>query len=411
MRVILLLIGIFVSLHFCYGQNGFASGYVVKTNGDTVNGFIYHQSWHINPTSVSFKLNDAAEAQQYGLRDLKAFFVAGEYFEKATVDVDTSTYAFNDLTDSPNPLYKKSTVFLQHLFRGEKSLYMLRDETEKALYFIGMNQSFEPLVYKKYYKNPVTKVIAENQGYKGMLALYLHECADIQSKLSGTDYHTKSLTKLFHHYYDCTSQKPSYSNDRKEIRTETALLLGVSFSTIKFYSNEDFLKYLTDTDYSFSAGPSIGLTFDIKLLRSRGSSIRNDIFYSSYKINGSSGLIQNGTNQFATDAQFHFSYLKSHHLFQYEILKNKGLHVAVGPAFGFALQKDYYIDLNYTTGTTTNRELNLISFETGVAAGVGSQMKRLTVDARAELTNGISNRPVSRISRLYLLLGYRLSKT
>ena len=82
-----------------------------------------------------------------------------------------------NLTGNALPEYIKDTVFLQTLYRGEKSLFHFKDENAKPHFYI-MDNGYQHLVYKEYiisvYRfDNFEKRIAENLKYKGQLTLYL----------------------------------------------------------------------------------------------------------------------------------------------------------------------------------------------------------------------------------------------
>jgi hypothetical protein len=49
-----------------FAQTNFHQGYVVKTNGDTVKGYIDYREWGQNPLSIDFRTNkDDKQTQQF----------------------------------------------------------------------------------------------------------------------------------------------------------------------------------------------------------------------------------------------------------------------------------------------------------------------------------------------------------
>jgi hypothetical protein len=387
-QVILLLFCASTLINKCYAQSNYQRGYVVDLKGDTVRGFIEYERWDRNPRRISFKPTLGSTGQIYYPTDIRSFFVGGEIYEGGVVDVDTSPVKLRDLDQSPLPSYVKDSVFLQSLVVGEKSLLFLKDQTGKIHFFIKENGGYPPLLYKQYAGRTETssKVVVENTGFKGMLALYLNSCSDIQQKLKNIGYTQAALTKLFSYYYECTKGNIGYAKQRSDGALEAGVVAGVAMTKLDFQGP---VKYLTDINYEVSTKPTIGVFFDVKLLRTKGWRISNYFLFSSFDAKGIGDF--EDFPDYTAYSSFKYSYIKSHHTFQISLLGQGKVYLSAGFSAGVAIKKDVEIALVYTTGTISQKEFQSRNYEFGYLAGLGFRTGKWSAEARFEQTTGISN--------------------
>jgi hypothetical protein len=216
-----------------------------------------------------------------------------------------------------------------------------------------------------------------------------------------------ALTKLFRYYYTCTSQSIKYSTERKEGKVEWGMVGGASLTMIDFKGNID---YLVDNDYEPSINPTVGFFCDLKLLRSNGWAISNDIMYTSFNIKGEGESGGNGIPGYTSKPSFHFHYIKTHHLLQVNLLKKRIGFVSAGMSTGLAIAPDYEIVILYDNGGKTTRPFEPKKFEVGYLAGIGFRSGKWSTEARIEFTNGISGyvSVEAHAKRFHLLVKYRL---
>jgi hypothetical protein len=274
-----------------YSQGNYAPGFYVDNSGDTIPGFIQYERWDVNPSSILFKKSSSSGSEELKPSNIKSFFVAGERYESATVDMDTSPYRLDKLDSSPLPKNIRSTVFLQSLMEGNKRLLLLKDQHLRNHFYIPEGQEYEALVYKQYFSDPVKKLMAVNEGYKKRLAFYFQDCSTIQSTIGKTAYTVNSLLKLFREYYRCTNLEVNYVNERKDARAELGMVVGASASTISF-SERFGCDYLSKANYSGSVRPTLGFYCDFKLLRVLGMKLGNDIEFDGISMKTEKGVCQ-----------------------------------------------------------------------------------------------------------------------
>jgi len=73
----LFLILLLCNVQFAFGQENYTPGYIVKSNKDTLKGFIDYRNWGVNPKKISFKENQSAESSSYTPIDIAGFGISG----------------------------------------------------------------------------------------------------------------------------------------------------------------------------------------------------------------------------------------------------------------------------------------------------------------------------------------------
>lgn len=385
------------------GQN-FQPGFIIDLKGDTIKGQIDYKRWDRNPKSITFR--QEVQTSTFHPNEIQSFSVESENYQSAIVDVDVSPYKPNDLTQSPEPEYKRDTVFLQSVFQGKKNLFFLKDRNAKKHFYI-LDNGFEPLVYKQYVKynsGGSAKGILDNTKYKSQLAIFFKDCPDIQPRIERTTYDANSMIKLFTYYHECTNQSIQYSNEHKEAKVEFGILAGATISNLNFDGPDEY-QYVVDSRYEASLTPSLGFYLDLKLLRSKGLSITNDLFYSSFDIKGNV-TPANGTNEI--NSTFQFQYIKTHHQLRVDVLKNKKIYLGAGVSTGIAIKDE--VDILLVSPSI--RYFTTKDFEFGLLTTAGTQLGKLSTEIKFEISNGVSGFPnlTSRTKRAHFFLKYRLSK-
>lgn len=135
-KMFLLALCLFVG-QSVYGADLFRPGYVVNHQGDTLRGYIEYRNWSVNPQMIHFKAAPAAQIVTYKPADLSAFSVAEECYERAAIQVESSSNSFDKLSDSADFKLKADTVFLQALVKGRKSLYFLKSKDGQPFFLLS----------------------------------------------------------------------------------------------------------------------------------------------------------------------------------------------------------------------------------------------------------------------------------
>lgn len=402
---------VLISITNVYAQSKFEPGYIVASSNDTIRGMIEYRNWSQNPESILFRDEKLQTEKILGLKDLLAFEVHGESYERAVVSRNTALINNNDLPENSLPVLETDTVFLTKLVAGPKSFHYLKDRSNKVQLYIGAEH--ELLIYHKY------KIIKENQtqlvtvnGYRQQLKAYL-DCPETENRIQNLRYSNKDILNLFEIYYNkCAAAKPDAITRRDGLRLEAGALAGVTFTKVKF-TGYDF-PYLSDRSHSISVRPTGGFFLNIVIPRTRKSFlIVNELTYSSYKISGQFRTEVNPENFTTTDFTFAINHARVNNLVRYRISRGNAFFYAnVGISNGFIISEDnrFFTRTQFYTDVYTKEEkLETRKHDQGIIIGIGAGLRKFGLEARFENSNGNSSyvSTTSNVRRIALLVSYK----
>lgn len=199
-----ILLTLLISLHFtCFSQIVFEPGYYISNDGHRVEGLIKNMDWETSPDNFLFQETTGGAARQFRISDAKEFgIINASRYVRATVDVDYSSNNLESLSSSPQPEYKKETVFLRLLVSGKASLYRHAGSGREWYFLQYDTTSMVPLVYKLY---KLPGGYGTNAGFRSQL-IGLFACESPGRKdIDRASYTQRDLTKLFLQYNACMS--------------------------------------------------------------------------------------------------------------------------------------------------------------------------------------------------------------
>ena len=398
-----------------FAQENYQPAYVVLPSGDTLTGRIDYRNWDKNPDKISFRSEANDNERTYTPADIRSFGVQDEVYVAAEVPVEMSPFRTDALSHSPTVVLENTSAFLQTVIDGPKSLFYYKGDQGNPQLYIKQGDSFDLLIYKRYLTTRKGKrVIAENQKYLGQLALYLQDCPRLQNKIDGVTYGRRSVESLFRFYYDCTSSAVDFQKETEGLAVAFGVVAGATASALTF--NSDYYDYLTQIDYPRSVSVSAGISLNLLLPRNfRKWSFYNELFYTSYRTEGSYREIIN-PDQYATfRAELAYAYLKLNTMMRYaHPVGNSQFFINGGMSNGFAVSEtNERITERYAYGNAQLQEASAMEgarqYEQGYLIGLGAQLGRYSLEARYERANGMSPFTVleSAVRRYHLLLGYR----
>ncbi len=394
------------------GRN-FEPGYVITKQGDTLRGLVDERSWTRNAGIIAFRKSVAATVKEFTPDNATGFGVGNNHYKASSVQVEIGPEA---------PLvYTNTTVFLKIIIEGSKSLYTFQYTDGYNRFYIEGSNGPELLIYKQYdlFQNG-QKYTGENKRFIGQLTLYLSDCPAIGGLLKDAVYKDNVLEKIFVRYYSKCSSSP--------IKTQATILkggvefgatAGVAFASVSFSSGNTIdHPEILGTSYSNSTGPAVGLSFNIFLAAQRRVTINNDLLYTSYKFAGTYKNELNSSQYTTTYTRFGFGYIKLTDMVQYRFPPGDNhVFISLGISNAIMVSEDNYRNtINHGYGVAKPGEqpaLNeLKKWETGLVAGIGFQLKPVTLELRWEGTEGFSayGDLTSRVNRTYLLFTYRINK-
>ena len=106
-----------------FAQENYLPASVVTLSGDTVNGQIDYKNWNRNPSAITFKENDNAEAISYDPSMIRSFAVANDVYKSAIVEIDKRYDDLRHISSDATIVTHTDTVFLNLVVGGSKPLY------------------------------------------------------------------------------------------------------------------------------------------------------------------------------------------------------------------------------------------------------------------------------------------------
>jgi hypothetical protein len=423
MKKVILLGSVLICSLVVVSQENYLPGYIVGLKGDTVRGYVDYREWDKNPESFDFKAEGQGEAVNYRPGRIAGFFVAGNLYRSAAVDVEISPYKTSDLNFDPELQLIRDTVFLQVIVDGEKGLCYLKPASGKQLYYITQNDEFELLIFKKFYSSnsnasqTATRTISYNNKYVGQLTLFLTNCPGIQQKLYTVEYKWRDLQKLFDHYYECTNMVKVYEGEARSTKIEWSILAGPTLTFVKFetsYTDEHQALVNADFDPSFFFATGVAMDVIFPGIQEKWS-FNNELMITSYKVEG---FYQDYHNEkYYTDINMELggAYLQLNTMgrFKYPVKKaylfaNAGITGALMIVLtDYAKsEKHFYSSYDVTEGNALD---DVKEYEIGFLGGLGVRFSHFSGEFRYEYSTGMSpyNGLTSPVNRLFFLVGYR----
>lgn len=191
----------------------FRAGFIVKLNGDSINGLINYKSDNANSKYCIFKATRKSKTEKFKPENLKKYgFIEDKNYE-----------SYQLLT----PEKTKQPVFLETLVKGKVSLFKYND-----IYFVKKDSL---ILLPKDKENEVivngVRYSTNDSRYKGLLNIIMIDC---QLKADQINYKEKDLTNLIQNYNRCKGTVGLTFKSKKPWSKITPLALtGFDLSSVK----------------------------------------------------------------------------------------------------------------------------------------------------------------------------------
>lgn len=169
---------------FLFAQTNYHPGYILKSNGDTLKGYIDSREWAESPRSINFKISkDAQEVQQFDPKSANGFGIDGmESYISFKGQISNDRNHFPDIAERLDTSKRQSDIFLKLVTSGSYLSFYSQAEGTKNRYFVA-EKNAQPieLKYNQYYNEEHLAI--ERPFYKGQLIFYINKYQEGNMKL------------------------------------------------------------------------------------------------------------------------------------------------------------------------------------------------------------------------------------
>ncbi|MGV3588951.1 MAG: hypothetical protein ACO1OF_18245 [Adhaeribacter sp.] len=247
-----LLLVLFYYCHSAQAQSELIPARIVKTPGDTTNGFINFYDTDKSLDKVEFKASPEATMQIYPASELNSFYLPSKglwYFSK---NIQLNYYS-KIVTESTNRIDRSvsGTFFLNKIQEGKIiSLLMLVDNEHNTRFYIQKDSILTELIKYDYStsKDGKSYTVEVNQ-YINQLESFLNDCQSLEIR-SSLSYTEPALKQLLTKYHLCKGEII-----KEERKVEKPIYNAVIASGIFKRTTLDYL------------APTVGIGFKIALPR------------------------------------------------------------------------------------------------------------------------------------------------
>jgi hypothetical protein len=207
----------------------------------------------------------------------------------------------------------------------------------------------------------------------------------------------------------------SFYKNTEGLSCAFGVIAGASLTALAFQSSY-YYNYLVYADYNKSINFTAGLFFEVILPRNNGKwSVCNELILTSYQTDGSYNDYTNENKYTYTNTTFGYTYLKLNNMLRFKYPVGKlFIYLNGGISNGYAIvEKNYMKQQSRFYAHEEVEEGKALSdtrrYEFGLNVGLGTKLKRYSLEIRYEYSNGMSAYTSLKSSenKLYLLLGFK----
>lgn len=341
---------------------------------------------------------ETPDGRAMGPKEVEAFELGKLKFVAATVDLDLSPIKTADLTRDKNPvLAHDTTLFLQVLVEGPRSLFSHRDQNGKDHLFIR-SESYQELTFRRYLK-PTENLARSVETFRDQLTFYLDAtCPDLEEQIRRTRYTAGGIQKAFRLYYTCVQDTADFEFEPDRIAVEYGVLGGITQQNLTVRGSLYFEVY-EQGEYSSSQNPTFGAFINLVHPRYR----RRWSFYTdlSYTESRYTAVTPPRIDVIGLDQEehltFQFNYLRLAHQLRYRfpIAGPVQGYIGLGLSHAYAVKNLHErVQIDYfPSGTRIQTEplfQRVKISEQGVQGSLGISFWRISLEGRYERTDGFS---------------------
>jgi Outer membrane protein beta-barrel domain len=410
---------LFLAFQFCFAQENLLQGYLLKSNGEKLEGFIDYQKWNINPTSFTFRKSAKSQSQVFSSKEneISEFHIkikkGEEVYLRRIVLRNKLSQKSDALSSSVEPEMELDTVFLKVFERGAVSLYYLRESVTEEHYFIeSTGNPITELIYHKYKYYDAKKLSEEykiNSKYRQQLSKIFSNNNDIYTNdIPKLTYTEKDLRKIITKYNRVNPTDFSFSYVENKPKIEFGVFGGLSqnFGTLHytvFTKGQDMI--------SGNITPILGVLGALKI--NKHWLFYNELFYKNYELVGDTKLLDRTILGYSkSTATFKYDYLKVVTGVKYRINLNQysSVNFTLGFVSGIMLSGQNSLSFIDDYGRFNSVEIfpSVRKLENGLMLGAGYEINKMIFGLRFEASNGMSPVAVDWINvySLNFMVGY-----
>ncbi|MFN8115121.1 MAG: outer membrane beta-barrel protein [Bacteroidia bacterium] len=401
------------------------------TNLDTIKGLIDLRKLNNPNPFISLKIGGADRL--ISLNQINTLIIKTktqvQYYKPLIVQLNLSSNDLNNLNTSPLPKFKlsndpepkfiKDTILAQVIVGGQKKLFQYIDNNVRNTHYLIVSNEGKPidLIYHRYYMDKGMTKIGYNEEYKSQLLSNLTDCNQINfESINKVKFIESDLTSLFINYNKCVNSKDSiYVVKNEKIKTHFGIIIGFNRSKLHFESAQS---KINQTNLNPSIGPNFGFYANIVFPKANKSwSIYNELLFNQFKYIGTGYNIyyENPTwYSKINDVEIKASVIKLFTAIRYQFSKYKlkpfiQLGIGNGLAFSYSSKCTTETRFNSNVNFETKSFIEFRKHEQSLFSGIGINYKRIGLECRYEVGNGMSQASgiLSKTKYLYILLNFR----
>ena len=398
MKIIISLFLTLMSLT-SFAQTNFERGYLINNKGEKSDCYIKNNDWRNNPSEIKYRISEDREIRIANVSNIKAFGIENKVvYVRAVVDIDYSSGDISALSQKREPEFKRDTVFLKVLVKGEASLYYYENSNLIRYFYNVGNQPIEQLIYKEY-TNGFRKIF-KNRDFTVQLWNHV-KCNSTSINIIETiQYNTKDLVDYFCNYNECIDKTyTDYTQLEKKKLFTLTITPGIDMASMSINSRET---NLIDVDFGSKLNYRIGLDLNLLLPFNHN---RWSIFIEPTYQHFSGHKVIERTYYLPRDVNADYKSLEMPMGLKYNYQLNNNLIVF----FRGGLVVD--IPFNSTITYTNNDRLYNILTGNTFTVGIGAQFKRFNSELRYYGNRDILSSSMSwdtKYSKLSFIIGYRI---
>lgn len=241
MKYFLTSVFILISLNL-FANEGERAGYIIKSNGDTLQGFLIYQNSLNAAKTCKFRAALSENYEEFKPGEIKAYrFNDDKYYVSRLVKVDTSG--------------NTNIVFLEYLINGVADIYYYADVHGDHYYIEKVDDILIELPDIVRLSDGVHMLPSQ---YKGLLRSILFDGGILEDEIDNTSLTHKSLIKLARNYHTLVCPEEScIVFEKPNLKSKMQLV----FVFAPFLNQYNFGKRLLS---SYGIGYQVGITLKFK---------------------------------------------------------------------------------------------------------------------------------------------------